>query len=211
MENYHMEKLYSPCWDNEVDEQYFEWLCELVDAPIDSHKGYWFLLRVLHTRSFIWLVPNDDNRVLDGLSLRQRFCDDYDIPDVHDLGDDPCSIFEMMVALAIRMDDAVAEPYEDGDHVNQMFFEMLSNLDLADYTDDYYRGLDDPEDLIAKQNFRRDMSFVNHKLNIFLRRQYKRNGKGGLFPLQNPKYDQRKVEIWYQMNEYIIENYMYEI
>ena len=40
-----------------------------------------------------------------------------------------------------------------------------------------------------------------------LAREYSDNGHGGLFPLKNPKKDQRKVEIWYQMTEYINENY----
>jgi hypothetical protein len=38
------------------------------------------------------------------------------------------------------------------------------------------------------------------------RRLYTTSGYGGLFPLEEPKEDQRKVEIWYQMMAYLGEN-----
>ena len=39
-------------------------------------------------------------------------------------------------------------------------------------------------------------------------RRYKRSGEGGLFPLKNAAKDQRKVEIWYQLSSYLLENYV---
>ena len=33
------------------------------------------------------------------------------------------------------------------------------------------------------------------------------NGTGGLFPLKRPRVNQRRVEVWYQMSEYLMENY----
>lgn len=205
---YRMEKLPYPCWGDEIDEHYFIWLCDLVEAPLDTYKSYWCLLHELHARAFTWFVPNDDNRVLDGLSLRRMFCPECeDNSETDILGDEPCSVFEMMVGLALRMDDAVGEPYNARSHISHMFFEMLSNLDLAHYTDDYYG---ESNDITGQKIFERDRVFIDHKLNVFLSRRFEKNGEGGLFPLQKPKEDQRKVEIWYQMNEYLLENYMYD-
>jgi hypothetical protein len=45
-----------------------------------------------------------------------------------------------------------------------------------------------------------------HKLN---NRTYSKLGKGGLFPLRSSAYDQRKVELWYQMAAFMTENHMY--
>jgi hypothetical protein len=36
-------------------------------------------------------------------------------------------------------------------------------------------------------------------------RTYRPNGQGGFFPLKNPQEDQTKIEIWYQLNEYVME------
>jgi hypothetical protein len=38
-------------------------------------------------------------------------------------------------------------------------------------------------------------------------RNYKRDGTGGMFPLIRPEYNQKKVEIWYQLNAYVMQNY----
>jgi hypothetical protein len=52
-----------------------------------------------------------------------------------------------------------------------------------------------------------DDSEVMKILDRIIERTYQRNGVGGLFPLKRDKKDQRKVELWYQMNAYLIENY----
>jgi hypothetical protein len=42
----------------------------------------------------------------------------------------------------------------------------------------------------------------------FLSRKYDYNGVGGIFPLRKgASEDQRNVEIWYQMQSYLMENY----
>ena len=47
---------------------------------------------------------------------------------------------------------------------------------------------------------------IDEILNKFIDRTYRASGYGGLFPLRHSKEDQRKVEIWYQMAAYLIEN-----
>jgi hypothetical protein len=40
-----------------------------------------------------------------------------------------------------------------------------------------------------------------------INRTYHSSGKGGLFPLKHAEKDQTEVELWYQMNTYLVENY----
>lgn len=42
-------------------------------------------------------------------------------------------------------------------------------------------------------------------LDTVINRKYKRNGLGGFFPLKHADRDQRKVELWYQLNAYVLE------
>ena len=42
-------------------------------------------------------------------------------------------------------------------------------------------------------------------LNIWLERRYDEDGKGNIFPLKDPIKDQKTVEIWYQMQSYLLE------
>ena len=46
---------------------------------------------------------------------------------------------------------------------------------------------------------------VDDILDAVIWRTYEPNGQGGFFPLKNPQENQRKIEIWYQMNKYVIE------
>ena len=47
---------------------------------------------------------------------------------------------------------------------------------------------------------------TSERLNTFIYREYERNGKGGMFPLKTPSGNQKKVQLWYQLAEYLIEN-----
>lgn len=77
------------------------------------------------------------------------------------------------------------------------FWQMVKNLGLYQYDDASYGSILDAGEK------------VRMILNIFLNREYRYSGEGGLFPLADPDRDQRDVEIWYQMNAYLQENYPY--
>lgn len=199
-----------PCWDDITRDKYFKWLCELVGVYQGESNGYWYLMQILQNKEFVWFVPNDDNRVEDGLALRYDFMECY--YDIYELGQsltDPCSVLEMLVALAIRMDDSIVKPGEDT-KVSDRFFEIIDNLGLTPFSDDRYEGLGDPNNpnyMYALENISDDIVVMNDILDTFIERRYNKDGNGGLFPLINPKYDQRTTEIWYQMSEYLMENY----
>jgi len=174
-----------------LDELYFTWLYDHVaDSSIeDPSKTYWELLRQMYCKEFVWFVPNDDNRIEDGRDLRLEFFNDFPDLDVDsDWVDQGCSIFELMVGLSRRLSfEAEGAPH-------RWFWEMMSNLKISNFSDDFYHSVSNA-DLV-----------IEGILDNVIWRTYKKNGDGGLFPLKNPTRDQRNVEIWYQLNAYLLES-----
>lgn len=172
---------------DELSNAYFEWLYNLV-IPYDNfmHK----LLAHLHRVDFTYTIPTDGNRAEDGINLRYRFGDRFGynshiIATYLDVR--PCSVLEMMVALALRCEEHIMGDWEREDRTYQWFNLMIENLDLA-YMSDY--------------NY--DPQVINRALDIMLNRKYNRDGSnGGLFVVKRPRQDLRSVDIWYQMNWYL--------
>lgn len=169
-----------------LDELYFVWLYSQVADPelTDPSLTFWNLLRLLFTREFVWIIPNDDNRLEDGKALRQEFIHDESLDEVDGdwigLG---CSVLELMIGLARQLSfEADGESY-------YWFWRMMENVGLHKYSDD-------------KKIQRRTVEKILDRI-IF--RNYKPNGKGGFFPLEEPEQDQRKVELWYQLGAYVLE------
>ena len=180
---------------SEFESKYFDWLYQHVGALSDRNPShsYFVLLETLHNREFTWSVPNDDNRIGDGAYLRERFCDF--VSDGYDFSgpQDSCSVLEMLLALAERLEFKAAYTnlgYSEGD----WFWSLLENLGITHYTDEAYSV----GDWVVQ-----DVEVV---MDTLVHRQYGRDGRGGLFPLKRAKKDQRKVEIWYQMSAYLMEN-----
>lgn len=176
--------------DSQVHELYFKWLC----TPLleGSKEEYWHLLRELHNTPFRWSVPNDDNRGSDGLKLRDEFVENQDLG-IYEwaiLMQRPCTVLEMIIGVAIRVEDVM----DDGTGFVHWFWELIKNLDLTRYNDREY--------------WHQGASvYVRQIVNNLLSRNYQRNGDGGLFPMKSDRIDQRKIEIWYQMNAYLQERY----
>lgn len=169
---------------------YFEWLCEMVcvDGRYND-SAYWVLAKILWNTDYTWSMEMDENRAGDGEALRYR----YECDGGTDGYDGPCTVLEMLVALADRMDTMLDEL--DGEcKLPCYFWEMIENLGLDEYTDEYYT-----------EHY--DNGEVDIILENWLDRVYNYDGSGGLFPLKHPREDQRHVDTWYQMNAYIMENY----
>lgn len=193
MDEYQLENKKFPCWDDVTRKEYFVWLCSIVDVYKDEPNGYWNLMNILFEKEFTWLVPNDDNRIKDGLSMRCKFAECY--YDIYEFGlsyMEPCSVLEVLVALAIRMDDMTIKPGEEKE-IDNKFFEMIDNLGLTMFNN--------------SNLFEEDLIVIDDILETFINRQYGTDGNGGLFPLVRTEQDQRTVEIWYQMNAYLMENF----
>lgn len=170
-----------------VNDEYFEWLCDLVDIKrFSKHVTYRKLLARLHNINFTWFVPRDDNRADDGIQLRRRYglcMDDMRLPDYIS---GPCSVLEMMVALAIRCEETIMDNTAYGDRTGQWFWHMIHNLNLS--------GMRDSE-------FDRD--YVDSVIGRLLDREYEPDGQGGLFTVKQCPCDMRTVEIWCQMLWYL--------
>jgi hypothetical protein len=131
----------------------------------------------------------DGDRACDGVDLRYRFWDshggyDEDILDTFD--DVPCSVLEMMVALAIRCEEDIMDDPGLGSRVGQWFWAMIVSLGLG-----------------AMNDSRFDEEFVEDTIQKFLDRRYSANGKGGLFTIRGCEQDLRTVEIYCQMCWYL--------
>lgn len=174
---------------------YFSWLCGFIYQN-RGERSWYILLRTLAETPFKALIANDMNRCTDGFALREEYIQDVPDGKLGKFEDAPCSVLEMMIALARRMDYELSEP-NVRDRTAVYFWRMVKNLGLYDYDDAYYGSILDAGEK------------VRMILNIFLNREYGYSGEGGLFPLAAPDRDQRDVEIWYQMNAYLQENYPY--
>ena len=177
--------------DEEVKEEYFEWLTYISGMS----NGYKRLANILHNVAFYAIVKNDDNRGEDGKVLRKIFENETLFRDYSCL-DHECSMLEMLIGLAIRM-ESILEDSDEEDRTIKWFWEILSNLKLDKYSDIDWNN--------HESNYN-----VLETLDNLLERRYSRSGVGGLFPLKEPKKDQRKVEIWYQLSAYLLENYIDE-
>lgn len=177
----------------DISNEYYHWLCDFVDIN-NSRRSYFLLMQTLHHKQFLWSIPNDDSRANDGIMLRNRFVEDMKYgTDGLKLLERPCSMLEMLIALAQRMDQIMDE-LDNVDKTAKWFWVLLKNIGLDKFTDERYYDLGGELKILSV-------------LNDVLERNYKKNGQGGLFPLKKPAKDQRKVEIWYQMSAYILENY----
>lgn len=174
----------------EVANEYFKWLYSLVD-PDKVKDNYWHLLNRLHRKDFYWTVANDDNRAEDGKALRTRFSAETGYTDI-DLLFGPCTVLEMMIGLSIRIENDIMWDYSLPDRTATWFWMMINNLGFSNFTDDIY-------DLETDE-------YVDYRLDVLVERRYESNGDGGLFPLKRPYHDQKNIEIWDQMSQFLGEN-----
>lgn len=177
---------------NKINDDYINWMYSIVaDKKIQRRSSYLKLLKHLHTIDFSYSMTMDGNRAADGENLRYRFGDEAGLepPIVTTFLDDkPCSVLEMMVALAIRCEEHIMGDHDIGDRTGLWFWGMIENLGLFSMTDTAF-------------NKRR----VDEIIDIFLNREYEPDGKGGLFTVKNHREDLRDIEIWYQLMWYLNE------
>lgn len=175
--------------DNVLD-VYFDWLSTIVCGDrFSKNTSYRKLLMYLHSVEFRYDIRNDANRARDGLGLRYRFFYDhqeFDYEDEDTCFEDPCSVLEMMIALALHCEEHIMTDPTIGDRTGEWFWRMITNMGLGSMTDN---------------NF--DKRYVRDVVERFLDREYEPDGRGGLFRVKDAKRDLRTVEIWYQFCWYL--------
>lgn len=166
-----------------------EYFTYLTDRIYEGRSTHTLLLSFLFDTEYRWSfkIPTDANRAKDGIMLRDRYANETGDYLTYSDKAEPCNLLEMLVALCIRIEeDITGEP--GNDHPEKWFWEIIKNLGLYGMTDKRFRERE-------AQNI----------IDIWLRRQYMPDGKGGAFPLSEPAKDQRLVSIWDQMNYYLNE------
>lgn len=175
---------------SDISKDYFDWLCKLIDYG-GKVRLYRKTLALLHEQEFIYIMPKDANRYEDGIELRYRYGYEHRISydDIRDdLDTKPCSVFEMMVALAVRCEDHIMSDPDRGERQSKWFWVMFDNLGLRPMTNSKFKECY-PEilEIIDRLNYR----------------EYEPDGEGGLFTTSDPTKNMLEEEIWYQMMEYL--------
>lgn len=176
---------------SDINNEYFSWLYDCVCGDMyPSTVSFKKLLRHLHEKEFRYLISNDENIAEHGIGLRHRYASDnlpmYIGDDILSIIDGPCSVLEMMVALAIDCEEHIMDDPEYGDRTRQWFWRMITNLGLGGVTDGRY-----------------DRYYVDDIVERFLDRDYEPDGQGGLFRIRGCDCDLRGVEIWHQLCWYL--------
>jgi hypothetical protein len=182
-----------------LNEPYMLWLLDQVSVDYrrkawdtDRYKG---LFEALWDREFVWTVPNDGNRLADGLELRYLFLIDEDVKlgrkppshaDVERFRGQACRMLEVIVALARRLN------FNTDREVGWWSWKLIDNLGLA---------------LFKEPMTDRKRQGIDEALDTLIFRTYKWDGDGGFFPLKYPKDNQTRVEVWYQMAAYLEEQH----
>ena len=173
--------------ENNVTIDYFDWMYNLVCRNRYSKNiSFKKLFSYLNDTKFTYSIIMDLNRAKDGTELRRRYANEFKIANIYDRICGPCSVLEMMIALAIRCEETIMDDENFGDRTDQWFWDMMKNLGLGHMDDDEF-----------------DEEYVSDVVTRFLNRDYEPDGRGGLFFVRNCDIDLRDVEIWIQMLWYL--------
>ncbi len=160
---------------------------------LTKYEEYRNVFRILHNIEFTYSIQRDDNREADGMGWRRY----HRIPKRYlkyeeEFQNHWCSVFEMLVGLAIRVEgEIIGDPRDE--HPEYFLIDMIKNLDLQRF--------------VNKEPYLIEIP-IRRIVDRWLRREFQEDGYGSPFPLRNPTCDQRKREIWDQMNAYVSENYV---
>lgn len=185
---------------NTVEKDYFWWLMDVIGYYDDRMYQFSELCEELYSYEFTWddADPNtcfDKNRAGDGLQLRREFVNDkqkgvgqgVSMVDLnHQLWTPNCTVLEMMLAMTKRIENEMLGNWFDShNHMFDWFYDMLQSLGISDMT-----------------NGSVDHYIVREKVHKLVKRQYNKDGSGGLFTVAKSckNVDMRKIELWYQAN-----------
>lgn len=180
-----------------MEDSYFCWLVGLIgDEYVGTH--YQKLLWKLYTTDYIWELDYDRNRAADGLYLRREFAklNGYFVADGDVFQDPlivegrPCSVLEMMIALARDAENDIMHDPDYGDRSGKWFWIMIQNLGLDVYDDYCWFEAE-----------------VDRILDVFLHRRYQTTGPNAPFPVKNSATVFANRDLWWQMNQYFEANF----
>lgn len=168
----------------ELRDDYLHWLEPQLKDDYSQGKSYWGLVNLMFDTPFTWVIPLDENRVGDGMDLRIEFAREVRIrPRAMDIFG-PGSFLEVLIGLSRRL------AFDAGGQDPEWCWVLMTNLELHWLPD----PLTPPKQRRAEEIMR-----------VAMERTYSPDGTGGFFPLTRPDGDQTRIEIWYQMSQFIEE------
>lgn len=166
---------------HQINSEYFDWLVSQIRIAGQVKRTYNGLFDFLHHREFECVHPRDENRVQDARDLRDHFSGGRKTrtPDLEFV-----SVLEVIIAVSRKAAFVAGGPPKDWAWI------LIDNLGLVQFHDPLTHHY---------------VSAVESIVQNLLARTYRPDGYGGFFPLNYPKEDQRQIEIWHQLNEYVNE------
>lgn len=174
----------------DIKKAYFEHLLDMVCDKDHEKVDYIPLLDLLHSIPFVVVVEMDENRVGDGQFLRKNWLEQEDLYEyLYEFDGEKVSVLEVLIGIAERLEYQVGDIMV-GNRISERFWELLRNLDIEKYSAGNYKPLN-----------------IKEKVRNWMARKYKKNGVGSIFPLKKCDKNVTVLQIWDQMNLYIMENY----
>lgn len=161
-----------------INTDYFNWLHQKYGNPEYNTE----LFKVLANTEYKWQFVLDSNRASAGLLLRTNFAYDAGVYQ-SDVAEGPCSVLEMLCALAEDMCRECGQY-----NAKHMFVELLMNLGLDPFKM-YHEGA------------------IKAAVDVWLNRKYMNHGFGNIFFIPTYNGDLKKLDTWTQMTIYL--NYKY--
>ena len=159
------------------------------DILVDLYApdGYRGLCGKLNAIPFHSDIRDDNNRIDDAIYFREET--------LNECVDEPPSVLLVLVALLDRMSLILNEEYS----VKDLLEECISNANLGWYSDDHIEKLPTW------------VNRVEDEVERVLNRDVGANGKDGWFPTQEYFGNQKKLSLWKQMNNYIMDGMIADI
>lgn len=165
-----------------IQDDYYFWMLEKIETSDLVISAYDCLLTKLHITDFTYLRPMDGNLAAWGIDLRYRFGYERDIPQpiiAAELDDRRASILEVMVSLALRLEENVMSDPDYGNRTGVWFWSMIKSIGLMHYPNKRYRNAE-----------------VTRIITDCLNRDINRDGRGWFFTIKDSDEDLRNVDIW---------------
>ena len=196
-----------------VKKSYFNYLLSTIsDHDHDAEKEYTKLCTLLFNTPYVVLNPMDANRVSDVTVLRDSWLNSIRIKDeqlrleyAKDIEATGTSILEVLIALVLKINNQVLADPDRPELPANLFWNLIDNIvAYGSFGSKYTKASEVLTDDIWCDFASDTMIACLNRINT---RTYHPDGVGGLFPLRNPKINQRKEELWTCCMACINENY----
>ena len=168
------------------EKAYHDWLLDVIaidSPPAENHNELTdSIIEMMWNIPFRPLMELDENRISDVYNIRDIYGWDY-------VSKEP-SVLEILVTMAINCEDEIMTNDEYGNRTYIWFWSMYDNLGL-----DQVESLEEAEDIIFD----------------FMDRSYDSQGHGSIFYTRYHNRDFRELDLWWQMQMWLTENYSDEI